>query len=81
MTVDPLVGVEVVGKLIDIEQKVGAGTLTVGSFVRELLELAADTGIAPALLAEYLTADGVRRAELVADIAEESKLAVQRLRG
>lgn len=79
MIVDPLVGVEVVGKLLDIVQKVGEGSLTISAFVRALLELAESTGIAPALLAEYLTADGVRRAELAADIAEESKLAVKRM--
>lgn len=79
MIADPLVGVEVVAKLLDIVQAVGAGTMTISAFVRELLDLAASTGVAPALLSEYLTADGVRRAELAADIAEEAKLAVQRL--
>ncbi len=67
--------------LLELVKDVGAGLLSPDVFARRLLDLAAQTGIAPMLLAEYLTDAGTRRAELVADIAEESKLAVKRMGG
>jgi hypothetical protein len=70
-----------VAGLLELVKDVGAGLLSPGAFARRLLDLVEATGIAPALLAEYLTADGIRRAELAADIAEEAKLAVKRMGG
>ena len=77
--IDPIVDSVLVGGLLELVKE--ARSLTVGQFAKRLLELVEKTGIAPALLAEYLTADGVRRAELAADIAEEAKLAVKRMGG
>ncbi len=77
----PIVGPALVAELLDIVQAVGAGRMALDVFVRSILDLAARTGIAPELLAEYLTGDGIRRAELTADIAEEAKLAVKRMGG
>jgi hypothetical protein len=77
--ISPIVGPALVAELLDIVQAIGAGAMSLDVFVRSILDLAARTGIAPALLADYLTADGIRRAELAADIAEEAKLAAKRL--
>lgn len=77
--IDPIVDSLLVGGLLELVKDAGTGTLTVGKFATRLLELVEKTGIAPALLAEYLTADGARRAELIADVAEEAKLAAIRL--
>ena len=79
--IDPLVDSLLVAGLLELVKDAGTGTLTVTSFAKRLLELAAKTGIAPMLLAEYLTADGIRRAELAADIAQEAKMAVKRMGG
>lgn len=79
--IDPIVDSFLVAALLELVREAGTGTLTVIEFTKRLLELVAKTGIEPALLAEYLTADGIRRAELIADIAEEAKLAVKRMGG
>lgn len=76
MPVDP----SLVTGLLELVQLASAGALTIHEFARRLLELAARTGIAPALLSEYLTEAGVRFAEEAADIAEEAKLAAKRLK-
>ena len=68
-------------KARELAKDARTGPPTVNSFAKRLPELAAKTGTAPMLLAEYLSADGIRRAELAADIAQEAKMAVKRMGG
>lgn len=75
MGVDPIL----VGDLIDLVRL--APTISVQEFVRRLFDIAARTGIAPALLAEYLTEAGIRFAENAADIAQEAKLKIRAMKG
>lgn len=77
MTIAP----EVIAELLAIGEEAAAGQLTIATFTERLVDLVYRTGIAPALLSEYLTASGKRYAEGAADIAEEAKLAVQRMKG
>jgi len=58
-----------------------SGKVTRERVLRELQEILLDSGLAPALLRDSLTARGVDFAEAAADIAEEAKLAVKRLQG
>ena len=75
MGVDPIL----VADVIDLVRL--APAITIHEFVRRLMDIAARTGIAPALLAEYLTEAGIRFAENAADIAEDAKLKVRAMKG
>lgn len=74
-TVDPLL----VFELLELVRL--APAIPVQDFVRRLFDVAARTGIAPALLAEYLTEAGIRFAENAADIAEHAKLKIREMKG
>lgn len=78
--IDPAV-VTTTAELIVLIRKAGTGELSAEALARALIDLAVATGIAPALLAEYLTEAGRRRAEAIADIAMEAKLRIAELKG
>jgi hypothetical protein len=62
-------------RLLAIIGAIFTKTRSAEDVAKDLVDLAFDTGIAPAVLMQYLTERGRLTAEAIADIAEAAKLA------
>ena len=56
-----------------------AGQLSLEEIGKTLLDIAFDLGLPAMFLRDYLTAQGAKQGDAIADVAEEAKLAAQAL--
>lgn len=67
------------GKILKLVGGALDGTASEAEVAKGLIDAAFDSEVAPALLMDHLTAKGIERAELAADIAEWAKLYAKQL--